>query len=61
MNRIAAAFLLAAGFCPEMVPATAGAEEIKTPRCEILPLPDHEVSFLIDGVEKTRWHADSKS
>lgn len=25
-------------------------------RCEILPLPDHQFQFLIDGVEKTRWH-----
>lgn len=27
------------------------------PRCEIIPEPDHEFSFQIDGVEKTRWHA----
>ena len=26
------------------------------PRCEILPLPDDRVSFLVDGVEKTQWH-----
>lgn len=25
-------------------------------RCEILPLPDHQVSFQIDGIEKARWH-----
>ena len=25
-------------------------------RCEIVPLPGHQVSFQIDGVEKTRWH-----
>lgn len=25
-------------------------------RCELIPLPDHQVSFQIDGVEKTRWH-----
>lgn len=26
------------------------------PRCEIVPLPRHEVSFRIDGIEKLRWH-----
>jgi len=25
-------------------------------RCELLPLPEHQVSFQIDGVEKMRWH-----
>lgn len=25
-------------------------------RCELLPLPEHQVSFQVDGVEKTRWH-----
>lgn len=25
-------------------------------RCEILPLPDSQVSFRIDGLEQTRWH-----
>ena len=29
-------------------------------RCELIPLPDHQVSFRIDGVEKTRWHYDAK-
>ena len=26
------------------------------PRCEALPLPDHQVSFRIDGGERLRWH-----
>jgi len=26
------------------------------PRCEVIPLPGHQVSFRIDGIEKTRWH-----
>ena len=26
------------------------------PRCQVVPLPHHQVSFRIDGVEKTRWH-----
>ena len=25
------------------------------PRCEVIPLPHHQASFRIDGVEKTRW------
>ena len=25
-------------------------------RCEVLPLPDQQVAFLIDGREVTRWH-----
>ena len=25
-------------------------------RCELLPLPEDQVSFQIDGVEKARWH-----
>lgn len=27
-----------------------------TPRCTLLPLPDHQVSFRIDGSERLRWH-----
>ena len=26
------------------------------PRCQLLPLPDHQVSFQVDGVERLRWH-----
>lgn len=26
------------------------------PRCELLPLPDYQVAFLADGVERLRWH-----
>ncbi len=29
-------------------------------RCELIPLPDHQVSFQIDGIETTRWHFDPK-
>lgn len=29
-------------------------------RCEILPLPDNQVAFLHDGIEKVRWHFDPK-
>jgi hypothetical protein len=27
-----------------------------SPRCRILPLPDHQAAVLIDGAERTRWH-----
>ncbi len=26
------------------------------PRCEVVPLPDHQVAFRIDGHERLRWH-----
>lgn len=26
------------------------------PRCVVMPLADHQVSFSIDGVERLRWH-----
>ncbi len=28
----------------------------KFSRCQALPLPDHQISLQIDGVERTRWH-----
>lgn len=28
-------------------------------RCEILPLPDHQVSLRVDGGERLRWHYGS--
>src|SRR5262249_3950631 len=29
---------------------------IPFPRCQVLPLPDHQVSFQVAGVERLRWH-----
>jgi hypothetical protein len=26
------------------------------PRCQVVPLPDHQASFVIEGVERLRWH-----
>jgi hypothetical protein len=26
------------------------------PRCQVTPLPDHQVSFQVDGIERLRWH-----
>lgn len=28
----------------------------RLPRCQVIPLPDHQSSFLVDGVERVRWH-----
>lgn len=25
-------------------------------RCQVVPLPDHQVSFQVEGVERLRWH-----
>jgi len=25
-------------------------------RCEVIPQPDHQVAFQVDGVERARWH-----
>jgi len=30
------------------------------PKCQILPLPDDQVSLQIDGRERVRWHFDAK-
>jgi hypothetical protein len=29
------------------------------PHCQVLPLPDQQVSFQVDGVERLRWHYSS--
>ena len=29
---------------------------LRLPRCQVIPLPDHQSSFQIDGVERVRWH-----
>ncbi|HEY1188248.1 MAG TPA: PmoA family protein [Gemmata sp.] len=29
---------------------------MSTPRCTLLPLPDHQVSFRVAGGERLRWH-----
>ncbi len=40
--------------------ASLGEEPFAIKRCELLPLPGDQVSFRIDGVEKTRWHFGSE-
>jgi hypothetical protein len=39
-----------------LVSAARCAVAFKFPRCQIVPLPDHQVAFQIDGVERLRWH-----
>jgi hypothetical protein len=29
----------------------------KFPRCQLVPSPDQQVSFTVDGVERLRWHS----
>src|SRR5688572_15709561 len=31
------------------------------PRCQVVPLPDEQVSLTIDGIERLRWHAGSSA
>ncbi len=49
---------------PLPAPRSARAEQPTAPfaptRCEAIPLPDGQASFLHDGIEKTRWHFDPK-
>ena len=47
--------LLCAVSCVAVLAATS-AEPFKLKRCEIIPLPENQASFRIDGVEKLRWH-----
>ncbi|OYW10967.1 MAG: hypothetical protein B7Z55_20020 [Planctomycetales bacterium 12-60-4] len=32
------------------------ANDYRIPRCQALPIADHQVQFLIDGAERLRWH-----
>ncbi len=36
--------------------AEGDAKPLRPVRCELVPLPNHQLSFRIDGTEKTRWH-----
>lgn len=38
----------------------ASAQPYTLPRCEIVPVADHQVSLRIDGREKLRWNFDTK-
>src|SRR5262249_58115346 len=28
----------------------------KVARCQVIPLPDYQASFQVEGVERVRWH-----
>ncbi len=44
-----------------LLAATLVAQEpLALRRCEILPLPDEQVSLQIDGIEQARWHFGSQ-
>ena len=56
--RQIAATVFVMAFAAVLVLSVSG-QDTKPPfqldRCELLPLPGHQVSFQIDGDEKTRW------
>lgn len=58
LHRASLAITCLAGFI--IVGEFCAAEENGLPRCQLIPLPDHQVAFSIDGIEKMRWHYDSK-
>ncbi len=41
-----------------LVGSTLIADDFVPDRCQLMPLPERQVSFQIDGIEKTRWHFD---
>ena len=49
------AFLIAVCFAIDLQ-----AQSYVAPRCEVVPLANHEVSMRIHGHEKLRWHYDTK-
>ncbi len=52
-----AMFVMAAlGIVPTFSLPLLAADPPSIKRCQLVPLPGNQVSFRIDGVEKTRWH-----
>ncbi len=60
MTALRAIPLLSLAFSPGAAPAQEDPTPYAVPRCELLPLPDHQISFLDEGREVTRWHFDPK-
>ena len=54
------AFAIASIFAALALALPSFSAEFTPDRCEAVPLPDNQVSFRIDGVEKLRWHHDKK-
>ena len=59
MNRFAFLISLSA-LSLQLYPGADPGSHHPPEKSEIIPLPDHQVSFQIDGLEKTRWHFDEK-
>ena len=53
LSRKSCLAILLLSVCVSELPAADG---FRLKRCEIIPLPGHQASFQIDGVEKFRWH-----
>ncbi|MEO2015557.1 MAG: DUF6807 family protein, partial [Fuerstiella sp.] len=47
-------------FVAMMSSTGAAGDDFQSDRCEVLPLPEHQASFSIDGIEKLRWHFDDQ-
>jgi len=56
MNKLALVVVIVLA----LVSNTLAVEVTSLPRCQIVPLPNQEVSLQIDGVERTRWHCGAK-
>lgn len=57
-SRTAALFacgIMVCGWLGELI-AEDAVEPAVIPRCQVVPLADHQVAFTIDGVEKVRWN-----
>jgi hypothetical protein len=50
ISALCAGFALTGGWAQD------SPEKFQVNRCELIPLPEHQVSLRIDGEEKTRWH-----
>ncbi|WP_417747592.1 PmoA family protein [Rosistilla oblonga] len=60
LRSAACILLLLAAASPLLAEEPAVADAFQLDRCELIPLPDHQVDFQIDGVQRTRWHYDAK-
>ena len=48
------------GLCSAAFYSAARGEDFVIERCQLLPLPNQQVQFLVDGVEKLKWHFSDK-
>lgn len=52
--------IAAVSLTSSVIHSAAAEDQYQLKRCEVLPLPDYQISLRIDGVEKVRWHFDQK-